>query len=296
VHLVDFGAVQVATESIPALRAERTPKMIRQSDPEQYCLQLSLDGNYGITQAGHNATLSGGDLVLFGSSRPFHGWVAHEDGRCAGVRVHFPRALLPLASRTIDRLLATRLSGREGIGALLSGCLRELAKGTAQYRAADASRLTTIALDLLAALLAYELDVQDSLPPATRRQALLTQIHGFIHQHLSDPHLSPDMIAAAHHISTRHLHRLFQVQDLTVAGWIRQRRLERCHRDLADPHQRCQPIRAIAARWGFIDNPHFSRLFRATYGMSPKSYRQLTTNTRGKQSEIVKARLHRTTS
>jgi hypothetical protein len=112
--------------------------MVCQSDPEQYCLQLSLDGNYGITQADHEATFSEGDLLLFSSSRPFHGWIARENGRCAGVRVHFPRALLPLASHTIDRLLATRLSGQEGIGALLSGCLRELAKGTARYRATDA--------------------------------------------------------------------------------------------------------------------------------------------------------------
>lgn len=193
-----------------------------------------------------------------------------------GVRMQFPRSLVPLSSRTVDRFLATRLSGQEGIGALLCGCLRELAKGTARYRAADASRLITIALDLLAALLAHELDAQDALPPQTRQQALLTRIHGFIHQHLGDPDLSPGMIAAAHHISTRHLHRLFQDQDLTVAGWIRQRRLERCRCDLTDPHQRRQPIHAIAARWGFIDNPNFSRLFRTTYGMSPRDYRQLT--------------------
>ncbi|WP_189145366.1 hypothetical protein [Streptomyces lacrimifluminis] len=42
--------------------------------------------------------------------------------------------------------------------------------------------------------------------------------------------------AACHHISVRYLHRLFPPQGITVSAWIRQRRPERCRRDLADPH------------------------------------------------------------
>jgi AraC-like DNA-binding protein len=83
------------------------------------------------------------------------------------------------------------------------------------------------------------------------------------------------LIAAAHQISTRYLHKIFHDQGLTVAGWIRQRRLERCHRDLADPVLRSHPIHAIATRWGFSDSAHFSRLFRAAYGTSPRDYRHL---------------------
>ncbi len=41
------------------------------------------------------------------------------------------------------------------------------------------------------------------------------------------PQLSPAAVAAAHHISLRSLHQLFHDEGLTVAGWIRQRRLER---------------------------------------------------------------------
>jgi len=36
----------------------------------------------------------------------------------------------------------------------------------------------------------------------------------------------------------------------TVAGWIREHRLEQCRRDLADPQQVTCPIHVIAARWG----------------------------------------------
>jgi AraC-like DNA-binding protein len=66
----------------------------------------------------------------------------------------------------------------------------------------------------------------------------------------ADPTLTPAMIAAAHHVSVRYLYRLFETEQSRVAAWIRQRRLERCPRDLLDPALRTQPVSAIAGRWG----------------------------------------------
>ncbi|MFI0468320.1 helix-turn-helix domain-containing protein [Saccharopolyspora sp. 5N102] len=60
---------------------------------------------------------------------------------------------------------------------------------------------------------------------------------------------------------------------MTVAGRIRQLRLERCHHNLANPRHDYQPVHAVAARWGFTDSAHFSRVFRAAYGMSPRGHR-----------------------
>jgi AraC-like DNA-binding protein len=58
-----------------------------------------------------------------------------------------------------------------------------------------------------------------------------------------------------------------------VAGWIRERRLERCRRALLDPALRHWSVSAIAAHWGFVDAAHFSRVFRAAYGLPPAEYR-----------------------
>lgn len=87
------------------------------------------------------------------------------------------------------------------------------------------------------------------------------------------------MIAAAHHISVRYLHRLFEAEDKTVASWIRGRRLERSRLDLLDPALAGRPVSAIGARWGFTSAIHFSRAFRAVYGLPPGEYRM--TNTGG---------------
>lgn len=106
------------------------------------------------------------------------------------------------------------------------------------------------------------------------RQALLAQIYAFIQKNLGDTNLTLNAIAAAHHISLRYLHKLFQREGHTVAGWIRGLRLEQCRCDLTDPHLAARPINAIAARWGFTSLSHFSQAFRNAYGLSPRQYRE----------------------
>ncbi|MGY0064980.1 helix-turn-helix domain-containing protein [Streptomyces sp. LZ34] len=45
------------------------------------------------------------------------------------------------------------------------------------------------------------------------------------------------------------------------------------HPVLADPRQLSRSIQTIAARWAFSDPAHFSRVFRAAHGMTPRDYR-----------------------
>jgi AraC-like DNA-binding protein len=52
------------------------------------------------------------------------------------------------------------------------------------------------------------------------------------------------------------------------------RRLDRCRRDLADPLLADQPVSAIAARWGYRNPAHFTRLFRGYYEVIPSDYRR----------------------
>jgi AraC-like DNA-binding protein len=127
-------------------------------------------------------------------------------------------------------------------------------------------------LDLLGTVLTERLDCSPADPDRAHR-ALMLQITSFIEEHLGEADLAPAQIAAAHHISLRQLHKLFHASGTTVAGWIRQRRLERCGHDLRDPRWSGRPVAAIGARWGYPDPAHFSRLFKAAYGVGPRDYR-----------------------
>ena len=103
---------------------------------------------------------------------------------------------------------------------------------------------------------------------------LFSLVLAFIEARIGDLSLDARMIASAHHVGVRTLHRMFQRHGCAVAGYIRERRLTHCRRDLADRSLAAESIRAIATRWGFADAAHFSRVFRAAYGVPPQAFRQ----------------------
>jgi AraC-like DNA-binding protein len=283
----DLGAVHLGLIGTTHLESRRTPRLIRQSAQDLLKLTLSLDGHGGIAQADRTAHCAPGEFALYDTTRPYRArnvwW-----GSC--LNLLFPRALLPLAPDQVRRLAAVPMLARQGVGALTSQFLVHLARNLDHLSPTEAARLSTAALDVLAARLAHELDGEDRLPAETRRRALLARIHAFIQTHLGDPELSPGMIAAAHYISTRYLHKLFQEQGLTVSGWIRQRRLERARRDLGDPALASRPVTAIGRRWGLPNPGHFSHVFKRAYGVTPREFRHDALRSDGNHARIVKDR------
>lgn len=252
----------------------RPPVLVRRSDPDQFRLVLSVSGSSGVVFDDRAVPLCPGDLVLADTSRPVSGWRGGADGLSRWLMVSFPRRLLPVPDANARALIGHLLPGATGLGGLVSGLIRQAAADPAQFRPSETPRLAGVFLDLLAVLVAHHTDELRLAAPQARRQALLLQVQGFIERHLGDPRLSPAMIATAHHLSARQLHRLFEPEELTVAARIRTQRLEACRRELADSRLRHLPVHVIAARWGLPNAAHFSRAFKQAFGLSPQDYRQ----------------------
>jgi AraC-like DNA-binding protein len=267
---MDLGAVQISSHVVARCEVHRTPRLIRQSDPELFYLLCAQGGPIGLTQHRKDVTLGELDMVLHHTSRPYHVWTGGKPVNRT-LLLAFPGSLLPFAGHALEQSVAKVLPGTHGIGALVARFLSGLASERGPYSTADLVRLGNTLTDLMTMLLGHHLDA--AVPPETGRRALLLRIHAYIQQSLGDHQLSPATIAVAHSISLRTLHRLFESESTTVAGWIREQRLERCRRDLVRPAHERKPIRAMAARWGFSDAAVFTRAFRAAYGMSPQEYR-----------------------
>jgi AraC-like DNA-binding protein len=274
-RLMELGPVTVGTIACLPTRYRRSPKQVRQSDPELYHLTLLLDGGLALDHAGQRAIFGPRDLHLADSSQPFDLRPRHENAVIKGVGVDFPKALLPLPPHRVRELLGRGLSGQEGVGALLAEFLTGLTRQADTLQPSDAPRLGTVVLDLVTALFAQLLEAETALSPEARGRATAESIRAFIRRNLHDPELTPRTIAAAHYISVSYLHRIFQqqTQGETVAAWIRGQRLEGARRDLADPALRTTPIHTVAARWGLPRASDFTRAFRAAYGVSPREYR-----------------------
>lgn len=279
IRMIDLGAVGLSIFRNPSLETRRTARMISRSDPKIYSLNLTLRG-HGVVEQGREVCVAHRDeFNILDLSRPHH--VRYFEHGSAGadtstaISIQVPHTLLPIPANKARRLDAVgMMSGRTGIGALLAHHLRGLPRHVDELRPAEVARVGAVTLDLVAAMLVHHLDLEPVvLPSETWQQVTYTRVQAFIERHLADPELTPQAVAAAHHISLRTLHRLFQPSGTTVARWIRQRRLDRCRRDLVDPALHGHSIQAIARRWGFLDNAHFSRVFSAAHGMSPRTYR-----------------------
>jgi AraC-like DNA-binding protein len=275
VVLGEVGAVRVGelSQREPG-GARRTARHARLAGEELYKVDVLARGRGVVEQGGREASLGPGDLTLVDLSRPAR-WTM-SPVRC--VAVVFPRALLPLGPDEVRGLTAVRIPGDRGAGALASSLARQLAGhldgGAGDYGAAGGARLGTALIDLLTVALAARLE-RGGMPPDTRRRVLSRHIHAFIEERLGDPTLSPATIATANHVSRRYLYKLFEAERDSVAGWIRRRRLERCRRDLLDPALWDLPVSTIGARWGLPNAAHFSRAFRAAYGIPPAEFRAL---------------------
>ncbi|MFJ4620299.1 helix-turn-helix domain-containing protein [Streptomyces sp. NPDC088812] len=278
-RVLNLGSVAVRSVRVPSVTVRRTPKLVRQSDPEAYQVSLVRQGSVDLVQQGRADRLTTHrpyDLTLLDTSRPNEMRIRTQEGQqsLTGLALLVPKALLSVPTDSVDSLLAQRIPGGEGIVALLIGFIAQLTSDTASFGPGDGPRLGTVVVDLLSASLAQVLERENSLTPETRGRTLTLRIDAFIQQNLRDPRLTPEVVAAAHHISVSRLHRLFQERDTSVAASIRRRRLQHSCADLADPAMATVPVHTIASRWGFTDTAHFSRTFRREYAMTPLEYRR----------------------
>ena len=263
-----IGRVQTTTPH----SVHRTPGLVRRDSPPLYRVVLVMAGSAIVRQDGRESRVGTGEIALYDFTRPYE--LAYDAAVELAV-FSIPHDSLGLPVASVAPVTALPITAEGGTGALVAPLLGRVARDHDTYAPASAARLSTVVTELVTAAVAERVEQTGLLLPDTHERALLHRIHAFIEAHLGEVDLDPGVVAAAHHVSLRQLHRLFENEAMTVAAWIRHRRLERCRADLADPARRGQPVSALAARWGLADAAHFSRLFRRAYGMSPADFRRL---------------------
>ncbi len=268
---VDLAPAHVSEITASPHMVERTASLLHGGESAYYKASLQMAGTGLLIQDGREAVLRPGDLAIYDTGRPYS-LVFENDMRM--LVLMFPRELLGLPPEVISQLTAHRFASDDGLGAMIIPFLQNVAQNLDHVGGVTGPRLVQSAIDLLTTMLANELDLDAD--PGDAHQLLLQRIRHYIDQHLGSPELGPAQIAGAHYISTRHLHGLFREKGTTVSTWVREQRLEKCRRDLMDPLSAHLSVGAIAARWGFVEAAHFSRVFKAAYGVSPSELRLRT--------------------
>ncbi|WP_080937123.1 helix-turn-helix domain-containing protein [Burkholderia plantarii] len=99
--------------------------------------------------------------------------------------------------------------------------------------------------------------------------ALIRRARQFMEVNLQRADLTPEKISDAIGISRAKLYRLFQGCG-GVMRQVQRRRLARAYDALTDPDVPKQRIAQVARCHGFMDEKYFSRIFRATFGCTPR--------------------------
>jgi AraC-like DNA-binding protein len=240
-----LGPLRVTHVRSVAHHVVRSPRQIARGTGEDVLVSVQRAGRGLVRQDGREALLRPGDLALYDAARPY---TLTFDGPFAQSVFQLSRDLLAERLGDIASLTAARAAAPAGV-----------------LDSADGER----ALDLLAVALAARLG-RATTPAAAHRRAI--RLH--VERNLGDPSLTPASVAAAHALSLRYVHRLWAQEEADTLGrHILRRRLERCRAELADPRTTRRTVTEVALRWGFRSPAHFSRAYRAHFGVTPREER-----------------------
>jgi AraC-like DNA-binding protein len=266
----NLGPVSIAHVTAAPNSCVRSMREVAASDPEEVQLHVVLRARCVVSQGQRRSVVGLGGMTSYDSSRPYR----IESERPFELFIcSVPKVMLGRNGERICKSTALPLPSGSGpsriLRSFLCGVGRELEQGNVGEGSDD---LGDCLLTMIRGI--YQSPGGRRSEPRPPAAVLLSEIKGFIDLNLADPTLRPEMIARAHFISTRYLHKLFEGENATVSQWVREQRLERCRRDLEDFSLAAQSVSEIAARWGLHDRSYFSHAFRARYGRSPQQFRQ----------------------
>jgi AraC-like DNA-binding protein len=279
------GAIR--TRSIPLARREsfdllhveadpqsvrRTRQLISAQTEGSWLLMIQRQGCCTIRQGTEQATLLPGDIGFLDTTRPYEVVFPQRFGQSI---VKMPMPLFDdLFSNNRD-IAGTSMPGGKALTAIARHNLILLENFASEIEPRLIPTVADRAMDYLS--LAVRARFEDG---GRHTRSAVAAFHFeravlYVAEHLADPLLCVEKIARATGLSSGHLQEIFHIRaGTTIAEYVRQQRLARCRRDLADPSLVDASITAIAFRWGFSESSSFSRAFRNAFQTSPRRYRQ----------------------
>lgn len=261
-----IGALKVSrVASAPAV-VRRARRASQGPDPGRYFkLHVQDIGSSANRHAGHEAVLNPGDLMLCDSSQPYS-ITFGQPNHMLVLRLPEDRILQRL--RRPEGWVGRRIGAEAQGAAVLAAFVRGLWNAP-EGRAADSA--DPAFLDVAIDLLSITLDQwRAQSEPAAPAQA--ERIRRFVDEHLCDPNLTVTRVAQGLGVTPRYVQMVFAALGVTPLTYIRTQRLRRAAQRLRRGDG-ADSITALAFDLGFNDLSHFSRAFKAQFGVGPREYR-----------------------
>lgn len=246
---------------------ERDGSMIRTVPKESVFVSLVMGSASFFFQSGNCHLLEPGEMMVYRTDKPY---LFGFSGSMHKFIFDIPQDVF--ASRCLRRFdNAVKISAHTGTQRLLLRTLSERTGGFFERPLSQgADRYQEDALELLGDIIAGQMGNRRT--NALSASYLLAAKQCILEQ-LADPTLSCERVAAQTGVSTRHLARLFALEDTQPHRFILEKRLQRAFLLLSKGEDRGLDIAEIAYRHGFTSQAHFARVFKAHYGRTPSEVR-----------------------
>jgi AraC-like DNA-binding protein len=256
-----IGDISILESSASPCTVRRGRAELSATDGEWLIVVLGMQGETLVDQGGRTSRVGPDGGAVLHSTRP--------------VRLRFPERVLKryvlVPARRVEPLegqLATRepvllRPGAPSLEMLRAFC-GQLARGGPLAEPADRATAGHVLVELLRACVRPHAVVE----PASLGTGIYARACAHIEERLGDRALRPPAVAADLGISVRTLQAAFAGHGDSVSGHIRELRLQRAYADVTAPAP--APVTAIAYRWAFASPSHFSRAFKARFGVAPR--------------------------
>jgi AraC-like DNA-binding protein len=269
-----FGSVNITRTTLDNFYGRRSASLARRDDEPRLILTIS-SGPYTIEQDDRVDRRESGSMVPYWSrgalrlqaDAPIEAW---------SLTVALGELGLP---HLFLRDVMVRNIGDSPLGPMFRRHVTDLA-ALPELSPAQAASLADPTIGLLRALLTTA-GGDEFLSRQPLSQTLGTRIMMFLREHVTDPDLSADMLAAHFGISKRYLYVVLARMDVSLGEWIRTERLDRAARALANPAGALMSVAAVARNCGFPDHSSFARAFKQRYGCTPTGWRHRHGSARG---------------
>ena len=263
------GRMYSAVDAGPQQVSRDAAQIARDETRDIYTFMVQRAGTCGVEQAGANALLLPGDMLLFDNSQPYR---LLFDQPFRQTVIQAPRACFGAMAHDLQRSVAQWLRPTGGFGRLVEGFVRGLDEALPDTDDGEAAVLVDELFHLLAAHSAATRTSDDGGVAAQR--ALVERAQRHARERIGDPESNLVAMAGAQRVSPRTLQRAFASHGTGVMRWLRDERLARCAAALADPALVTRAIADIAIANGLRDVPAFCRSFKARYGRTPGGWRR----------------------
>lgn len=262
-----LGPMGFGTTTFASQRYIRSRQRIAADGQDHIIVQLLTAGGLtATTEAGRQVVVRTGDIWVHDLGRPKT--VTTEASRTISILLPRSELLRVVGAGDLDGHVLPRGSPT---GTLLGQHLRTLARIMPGLTTDEAPAIAFGTMALAASCLRPGLRLAEAArEPATAM--LLERVRNHIDAHLASSALTPEALCAVFRVSRANLYRMFAPHG-GVAGYIRQRRLERAETLLRNPANARRTIADIAFECGFGNEAHFSRAFRTAFGLAPRELR-----------------------